>query len=161
VLDLTDPDGYLSASEASEVKDTAEAVISPLPLPGVEGSPLDPGDIWLVVIFACVNETSIWETCNEHDGTPCDDTVLAWLHTLNRGWLEVIANLQLSRLAMTILDAEQSRLHRQPLSRRPLRRARRTLLDGSERWHDHVPSILYSVRRFQRKTGDAGDDVRS
>ena len=107
MLDLTDPDGYLSASE---VKDTAEAVISPLPLPGVEGSPLDPGDIWLVVILACVNETSIWETCNEHDGTPCDDTVLAWLHTLNRAWLEVIANLQLGRLAMTILDAEQSRI---------------------------------------------------
>jgi hypothetical protein len=57
-----------------------------------------------------VNETSIWETCNEHDGTPCDDTVLTWLHTLNREWLEVIANLQLSRLAMTILDAEQSRI---------------------------------------------------
>ena len=107
MLELTDPDGYLSASE---VKDTAEAAISPLPLPGVEGSPLDPGDIWLVVILACVNETSIWETCNEHDGTPCDDTVLTWLHTLNRGWLEVIANLQLGRLAMTILDAEQSRI---------------------------------------------------
>jgi hypothetical protein len=107
VLELPDPDGYLSASE---VKDTAEAAISPLPLPGVEGSPLDPGDIWLVVILACVNETSIWETCNEHDGTPCDDTVLTWLHTLNRGWLEVIANLQLGRLAMTILDAEQSRI---------------------------------------------------
>ena len=107
MLELTDPDGYLSASE---VKDTAEAVIFPLPLPDVEGSPLDPGDIWLVVILACVNETSIWETCNEHDGTPCDDTVLTWLHTLNRGWLEVIANLQLGRLAMTILDAEQSRI---------------------------------------------------
>ena len=49
MLELTDPDGYLSASE---VKDTAEAVISLLPLPGVEGSPLDPDDIWLVVIFA-------------------------------------------------------------------------------------------------------------
>jgi len=84
------PDGYLSASE---VTDIAEEAISSLPLPGVEGSPLDPGDIWLVVIFACVNETSIWETCNEHDGTPCDDTVLTWLHTLNRGWLEVSAHL--------------------------------------------------------------------
>ena len=84
------PDGYLSASE---VTDIAEEAISSLPLPGVEGSPLDPGDIWLVGILACVNETSIWETCNEHDGTPCDDTVLTWLHTLNRGWLEVSAHL--------------------------------------------------------------------
>ena len=39
MLELTDPDGYLSASE---VTDTVEAVTSPLPLPGVEGSPLRP-----------------------------------------------------------------------------------------------------------------------
>ena len=109
MFNIPDPDCYLSASD---LKDVAEEVIAPLLLPGVgvEGSSLDPGDIWLVGILACVTETSIWETCNEHDGTPCDDTVLTWLHTLNRGWLEVIANLQLSRLAMTILDAEQSRI---------------------------------------------------
>ena len=104
---LPDPDGHLSASE---VKDLAEEVISPLPLPGVEGSPLDPGDIWPVVILACVNETSIWETCKDTDGTPCDDTTLTWLHTLNREWLEVVANLLLRRLAMTILDRSGSRI---------------------------------------------------
>jgi hypothetical protein len=27
--------------------------------------PLDPGDIWLVIILACVDEISIWETCND------------------------------------------------------------------------------------------------
>ena len=104
---LPDPDGHLSASK---VKDLAEEVISPLPLPGVEGSPLDPGDIWPVVILACVNETSIWETCKDTDGTPCDDTTLTWLHTLNREWLEVVANLHLRRLAMTILDPDRSRI---------------------------------------------------
>ena len=104
---LPDPDGHLSASE---VKDIAEEVISPLPLPGVEGSPLDPGDIWPVVILACANETSIWETCKDTDGTPCDDTTLTWLHTLNREWLEVVANLLLRRLAMTILDPDRSRI---------------------------------------------------
>ena len=98
---IPDPDGFLSASD---VKDVAEEVITPLPLPGVEGSPLDPGDIWLVVILACTNQNSIWDTCNDTDGTPCDDTVLTWLHTLNRQWLEVVANLLLGRLAMTILD---------------------------------------------------------
>ena len=122
-------------------------------------------DIWLVVILACVNETSIWETCNEHAGTPCDDTVLTWLHTLNREWLEVSAHLQLSRLALTILDyssRESSLLTSSiTLPGRPLRRGRKTLLDGSKRWHDHVPSILDSVCRFQRKTGDTGDDGRS
>jgi len=107
VFELPDPDGYLSASE---VKDIAEEVISPLPLPGVEGSPLDPGDIWPVVMLACVDKTSIWETCKDTDGTPCDDTTLKWLHTLNREWLEVVANLFLRRLAMTILDPDRSRI---------------------------------------------------
>ncbi|QSG07635.1 IS4 transposase [Halapricum desulfuricans] len=72
VFNIPDPDEYLSASD---VKDVAEEVIAPLPLPGVEGSPLDSGDIWLVVILACVNQNSIWDTCNDTNGTPCDDTV--------------------------------------------------------------------------------------
>jgi len=68
VFNIPDPDCYLSASD---LKDVAEEVIAPLLLPGVgvEGSSLDPGDIWLVGILACVTETSIWETCNEHNGT--------------------------------------------------------------------------------------------
>ena len=107
MFNLPEPDGCISASD---VKELAKALILPLPLPGVEGSPLDPDDIWLVVILACVNQTSIWETCSDTDETPCDDTVLTWLHTLDRGWLEFAANLQLRRLAMTILDPDQSRI---------------------------------------------------
>jgi hypothetical protein len=99
VFTIPDPDGYLSASE---VKDVAQEVITPLPLPGVEGSPFDPGDIWLVVILACTNQNSIWDTCNDTDGTPCDDIVLTWLHTLDWDWLEFVANLLLGRLAVTI-----------------------------------------------------------
>jgi len=72
------------------------------------GAP-DPGDIWLVVILACTNQNSIWDTCNDTEGTPCDDTVLRWLHTLNRQWLEVVVNLLLARLAMTIFDPDRSR----------------------------------------------------
>ncbi|TKX43635.1 hypothetical protein EXE41_15060 [Halorubrum sp. SD690R] len=49
VFKIADLDMSLSASD---VKDVAEEVITPLPLPGVEGGPLDPGDIWLVVILA-------------------------------------------------------------------------------------------------------------
>jgi len=75
----------------------------------VSGSPSTPGDIWLVVILACTNQNSIWDTCNDTEGTPCDDTVLRWLHTLNRQWLEVVANLLLARLAMTIFDPDRSR----------------------------------------------------
>jgi hypothetical protein len=81
VFTIPDADGYLSASDG---KDVAEEVISPLPLPGVEGRPLDPGDIWLVVILACVNQTSIWETCNDTDGTPCDETTFTWLLSFAR-----------------------------------------------------------------------------
>jgi len=61
-------------------------------------------------MLACVDKTSIWETCKDTDGTPCDDTTLKWLHTLNREWLEVVANLFLRRLAMTILDPDRSRI---------------------------------------------------
>ena len=53
-------------------------------MPGIEGLPLDPGDIWATVILAAVNQTSIWETCKDNDNAPCDDTVIDWLHTLNR-----------------------------------------------------------------------------
>jgi hypothetical protein len=76
--------------------------------------PLDPGDIWFVVILACVNQNSIWDTCtctcNDTNGTPCDDTVLTWLHTLDRDWLDFVANLLLGRLTMTILDRSGSRM---------------------------------------------------
>jgi len=37
--------------------------------------------------LAAVNQTSIWETCKDNDNAPCDDTVMDWLHTLNREWL--------------------------------------------------------------------------
>lgn len=93
MLKQLDPDGHITASN---VNDLAAALIVGLPLPGVDGSPLDSDDIWLVVILACVNQTSIWETCKETSETPCDDTVLAWLHILDRAWLEFAANLLLS-----------------------------------------------------------------
>jgi len=46
VFTIPDPDEYLSASD---VKDVAEEGHYATPLPGVEGEPLDPGDIWLVI----------------------------------------------------------------------------------------------------------------
>ena len=107
MFELPNPDRYLSASD---VKDIVEEVITPLPLPGVKGSPLDPGDIWLVFILACTNQNSIWDTCNDTDETLCDDTVLTWLHMLNRHWLKIVSNLLLGRLAMTTLDADRSRI---------------------------------------------------
>ncbi len=107
VFSVPQPDGVLSDSD---VKDLAEDVICQLPLPGIEGSPLDPGDIWAVVILAAVNQTSIWETCKDNDNAVCDDTVMDWLHTLNREWLEQVANRLLREVAMTILDPNRSRI---------------------------------------------------
>ncbi len=79
------PDGCLSATD---VKELAEDLVEQFPLPGIEGSTLDPGKIWPAVTLAAVNQTSIWETCKDNDKAPCDDTVMDWLHTLNREWLE-------------------------------------------------------------------------
>ena len=79
-------------------------------MPGIEGSPLDPGDIWPVVTLASVNQTSVREVCTENREAPCDDTVFDWLHTLDRGRPEFAANLLFMQLAMTILDRSGSRI---------------------------------------------------
>ena len=107
MFSIPNPDEYLSAAD---VKDVVEKVITPLLLRVIEGIPLNPGDIWLVVILACINRNSIWDACNDTDGTSCDDTVSTWLHTLNRDRLEFVANLLLRRLAITILDRSGSRI---------------------------------------------------
>jgi len=107
VLNLPEPDEILSASDVKEVSFDS---IGELPLPGIEGSPLDSGDIWPVVVLAAVNQTSVWDTCNDTDATPCDDTVMDWLHTLHQQRLEIAANLLFQHLATTILDPERSRI---------------------------------------------------
>jgi len=107
VFTIPQPDGCLSATD---VKELAKDIVGQLPLPGIEGSPLDPGEIWAVVTLAGVNQASIWETCKDNDNAPCDDTVMDWLHTLNREWLERIANDLLKEMAMTILDPDRSRI---------------------------------------------------
>jgi hypothetical protein len=92
------------------VKDVAADVIRQLPLRGIEGSPLDSGDIWPVVTMACVNQSSVWEITSQTDDTPCDDTVMDWLHTLQREKLEMATTLLFRHLAMTILDPDRSRI---------------------------------------------------
>jgi len=107
VLDLPEPDGVLSAAN---VKEVAADVIGKLPMEGIEGSPLDSGDIWSVVTLASVNQSSVWEVTSQTDDTPCDDTVMDWLHTLQRDLLEMATNLLFRHLAMTILDPGRSRI---------------------------------------------------
>jgi len=106
VFTIPQPDSCLSATD---VKELAENFVEQLPRPGIEGSTLDPGEIWAVVTLA-VNQTSVWETCKDNDKAPCDDTVMDWLHTLNREWIKRIANDLLNEMAMTILDPDRSRI---------------------------------------------------
>ena len=107
MLQVSQPHGFLSAWD---VKGVAADVIRELSLPGIEGSLLDPGDIWPVAILASVNQTSVREVCAENSEALCDDTVFDWLHTLDRGWLEFAANLLFMQLAIIILDRSRSRI---------------------------------------------------
>ena len=106
MFDPTQPDDRLSATDAKEL---AHDQISDLPLPGIEGSPLDPGDIWPVVARAAVGQTSVWEICSQTDDTPCDDAVRDWLHTVGQDDLEETANELLAEQAMEVLDLDRSR----------------------------------------------------
>lgn len=107
MLELPEPDGVLSAAD---VKEVAADVIGQLPMEGIEGSPLDSGDIWPVVTMASVNQSSVWEVTSQTDDTPCDDTVMEWLHTLQRHQLEMAAHLLFRHLALPILDPDRSRI---------------------------------------------------
>jgi len=107
VLELPEPDDTLSTAD---VKDVAADVIGRLPLQEIEGSPLNSGDIWPVVTLASVNQSSVWEVTSQTDDTPCDDTVMNWLHTLQHEKLEMAANILFRHLAMTILDPDRSRI---------------------------------------------------
>ena len=106
MFDPTQPDDRLSAADAKEL---AHDQISDLPLPGIEGSPLDPGDIWPVVARAAVGQTSVWEICSQTDETPCDDAVREWLHTVDQDDIEAAANELLADQATEVLDLSRSR----------------------------------------------------
>jgi len=59
------------------VKKLARDLIEQLLLPGIVGSPLDPGEIWAIVTLTTVNQTSVWETCKDNGKAPC--ATLSWL----------------------------------------------------------------------------------
>ena len=60
--------------------------------------------------MASVNQSSVWEVTSQTDDTPCDDTVMNWLHTLHRDQLEMATSLLFRHLAITILDPDRSRI---------------------------------------------------
>ena len=106
MFSIHQPDSRLTAADAKEL---AQDQIDDLPLPGIEGSSLDPGDIWPVVTRAAVGQTSVWEICTQTDDTPCDDAVRDWLHTIDQDDLEDTANELLAEQATEVLDLDRSR----------------------------------------------------
>lgn len=88
------------------MKDVAEKVITALLLPGVEGSPRDSSNSWLVVSTACANQDSIWKACN----APAEHrvTTLCCRGCIRYQYRRFVVNPLLGRLAMTTLDRSGS-----------------------------------------------------
>lgn len=86
---------------ADDVKSLALDRLSTIPMEGVEGSPLDADPILNVVLRAVVGRTSIWHVCAQAGK---DDTVRAWLRTIDPTVLEDAVNDQLAADATTTLD---------------------------------------------------------
>jgi len=70
---IPQPGGCLSATD---VKELAEDLVGQLPLPGIEGSPLDPGEIWPAVTLVAVNQTPSGKPAKTTTTLPV--TTLSW-----------------------------------------------------------------------------------
>ena len=64
---LTDPDEFVTNSQ---LKTLSLELLALIPMPGVEGSPLDSGDIMEVVFRAAVGTTSVNGVTTHTDETP-------------------------------------------------------------------------------------------
>jgi len=77
---------------------------------------------------------------------------------------EVVANLLLARLAMTIFDPDRSRTVSIDFIDNPYHGEHHAEKANSVRWllgRDYdLPPLLHGVRRLEREAGDAGDDLR-
>ncbi|WP_241430479.1 ISH3 family transposase, partial [Natrinema limicola] len=126
---LTDPDEFISNRQ---LKALSLELLALIPMPGIEGSPLDSGDIMEVVLRAAVGTTSVNGVTTNAEETPNREPVMDWLHTLQKDpmldavndilatladWLHTLqkdpmldaVNDILATLAMTVLDRYRSR----------------------------------------------------
>ncbi|MFC5136599.1 ISH3 family transposase, partial [Halorubrum glutamatedens] len=103
---LTDPDEFITNSQ---LKTLALEVLELIPMPGIEGSPLDSGDIMEVVLRAAVGTTSVNGVTTNTDETPNREPVMDWLHTLDKEPMLDAVNDILATLAMSVLDRSRSR----------------------------------------------------
>ncbi|WP_050033563.1 MULTISPECIES: ISH3 family transposase [Halobacteriales] len=103
---LTDPDEFITNSQ---LKTLALEALELVPMPGIEGSPLDSGEIMEVVLRAAVGTTSVNGVTTNTDETPNREPVMDWLHTLDEEPMLDAINDILATLAMSVLDREGSR----------------------------------------------------
>ena len=103
---LTDPDDLLTNAD---LKALALELLCLVPMPGIEGSPLDPVDIYEVVLRAAVAMTSVNGVTTHTSDTPDRKAVMDWLHTLEELPMLDAVNDILAMLAMTVLDRDRSR----------------------------------------------------
>ncbi|SDD91826.1 hypothetical protein SAMN05192552_10761, partial [Natrinema hispanicum] len=74
---LTDPDEFISNRQ---LKALSLELLLLIPMPGIEGSPLDPGDIMEVVLRAAAGTTSVNGVTTNTEETPNREPVMDWLH---------------------------------------------------------------------------------
>lgn len=103
---LTDPDEFLTNST---LKSLAMELLELVPLSGIEGSGLDSDDIMEVVLRAAVDTTSVHGVTTKTTDTPNRETVMDWLHTLEKEPMLDALNDLLALVAMTVLDRDGSR----------------------------------------------------
>ena len=103
---LTDPDEFISNAQ---LKSLSMELLALIPLPGIEGSPLDPEDIMEVVLRAAVGTTSVNGVTENTSETPNREPVMDWLHTLKKDAMLDAVNDILAMVAMTVLDPSRSR----------------------------------------------------
>ena len=103
---LTDPNDILTNAD---LKALALELLCLVPMPGIEGSPLAPVDIYEVVLRAAVAMTSVNGVTSQTSDTPDRKAVMDWLHTLKETpMLDAVTDI-LALLAMTVLDRSRSR----------------------------------------------------
>jgi len=103
---LTDPDEFITNSD---LKTLALEMLDLVPMPGIEGSPLDSGEIMEVVLRAAVGTTSVNGVTTNTTETPNREPVMDWLHTLDKEPMQDAVNDILALLAMSVLDPSRSR----------------------------------------------------
>ena len=103
---LTDPDEFISNRQ---LKALSLELLLLIPMPGIEGSPLDPGDIMEVVLRAAAGTTSVNGVTTNTEETPNRESVMDWLHTIQKDQMLDAVNNILATLAMTVLDHHRSR----------------------------------------------------